>query len=362
MSQTEPQDRPERLNKILAHAGYGSRRQVDDLILAGRVSIDGRTVRELGVRVLAAQRITVDSEPVRVEKPVYYAVNKPRGYLSTNFDPSNRPLVVELVPQVAQRIYTVGRLDEASEGLILLTNDGELTHRLLHPRYGVEKTYQVRVAGFPTTEDLKRLLEGVWLSEGRVRAKKVKRLKTQKQTTWLRIVLNEGKNREIRRMLAKLGHKVLTLRRIAVGPILLGPLPPGKSRRLRPEEVEALRDAAERREKPEESRQKQRQTPPRAASPAPRVQGMGSKNDGRISRVQGTGSKRSNPSPSRGEGSRSSSLTPNAAPRQRGTKIKPPHPQSLARERGERKSRTPPGGLRARGIASRHKANRKNHD
>jgi 23S rRNA pseudouridine2605 synthase len=120
----------------------------------------------------------------------------------------------------------------------------------MHPRYGVEKTYQVQVAGFPTTPDLKRLLEGVWISEGRVRAKKVKRLKTHGHSTFLRIVLNEGKNREIRRMLAKLGHKVLALRRIAIGPIILGSIPSGKSRRLRGEEIEALREAAAPREAP----------------------------------------------------------------------------------------------------------------
>jgi 23S rRNA pseudouridine2605 synthase len=132
----------------------------------------------------------------------------------------------------------------------LLTNDGELAFRLMHPRYGVEKTYLVQVAGSPTPDDLKRLLQGVWLSDGRVRAKKVRRLKPQGNSTWLRVVLAEGKNREIRRMMAKLGHKVMRLRRIAIGPVLLDRLPRGKARRLSGPELEALRKAARPRPKP----------------------------------------------------------------------------------------------------------------
>jgi 23S rRNA pseudouridine2605 synthase len=150
------------------------------------------------------------------------------------------------VPKVAQRVYTVGRLDEASEGLLLLTNDGDLANRLMHPRFGVEKTYLVQVAGIPTKDDVQQLLKGVWLSDGHVRAQHVKRLKTQGQSTWLRIVLNEGKNREIRRMLARLGHKVMRLRRVALGPIQLGSLETGKARRLTQTEVAALRRVAER--------------------------------------------------------------------------------------------------------------------
>jgi 23S rRNA pseudouridine2605 synthase len=236
----------ERLNKLLAHAGVGSRRHCEELIAAGRVSVDGRTVRELGTKVdPGRQRVCVDGEPVRGERHVYWLVNKPRGYLSTSADPDGRPLVLDLVPHISQRVYTVGRLDEASEGLILLTNDGDLAHRLMHPRFGVEKTYLVQVAGAPTPEDLRQLLKGVWLSDGHVRAKKVRRLKAHGDSTWLRIVLSEGRNREIRRMLARLGHKVLRLRRLALGPVLLGTLAVGKSRRLSHDEVEALRQAAQ---------------------------------------------------------------------------------------------------------------------
>jgi 23S rRNA pseudouridine2605 synthase len=235
----------ERLNKYLAHAGVGSRRQVETLIQRGRVAINGQIVRELATQVdPAAHKVSVDGQPIRSERHVYYVVNKPRGYLCTNYDPAGRPRAIDLVPQISQRVYTVGRLDESSEGLLLLTNDGDLANRLMHPSFGVEKTYLVQVAGDPTPEDLKQLLKGIWLSEGHVKAMRIKRERKQKDSTWLRIVLNEGKNREIRRMLAKLEHKVLRLRRIALGPVTLGTLPGGRSRKLRGDEIEALKKTA----------------------------------------------------------------------------------------------------------------------
>jgi 23S rRNA pseudouridine2605 synthase len=241
----------DRLNKYLAHAGVGSRRHCEELILRGRVTVGGRVVRELATRVEPDAAVCVDGQPLGTEKLVYWLVNKPRGYLCTNFDPAGRPRAIDLVPHVSQRVYTVGRLDEDSEGLLLLTNDGELANRLMHPRFGVEKTYQVQVAGHPDAEDVQKLLKGVWLSDGHVRARRVKRLKSQGDSTWLEIVLNEGKNREIRRMLARLGHKVMVLRRIAIGPIRLDRLRRGKARRLKVEEIERLRHATERRPKVE---------------------------------------------------------------------------------------------------------------
>ncbi len=233
-----------RINKFLAHAGIGSRRHCEDLVREGRVSIDGETVTELGTQVEPGQTVSVDGAPLRSEKQVYWVVNKPQGYLCTNSDPDGRPLAIDLVPKIEQRVYTVGRLDEASEGLLLLTNDGDLAHRLMHPRYGVEKTYLVQVAGSPSRRDLQKLLDGVWLSDGRVRATKARKIKKQGKSSWLRIVLKEGKNREIRRMLAKLEHKVMRLRRVAVGPVQLGRLPKGKARKLSFEELEALREAS----------------------------------------------------------------------------------------------------------------------
>jgi 23S rRNA pseudouridine2605 synthase len=236
----------DRLNKYLAHAGLGSRRHCEELIRAGRVSIDGEVVTDLATRVGPEHDVTVDGEAVHAEKFVYYLVNKPRGYLCTNHDPGRRPLAIDLVPHIAQRVYTVGRLDEDSEGLLLMTNDGDLAHQLMHPRFGVEKSYLVLVAGTPAPEDLKKLLDGVWLSDGHVKARHVKRLRKQGNSTWLRIVLAEGKNREIRRMLAKLDHKVLRLKRVAIGSIDIGNLHTGKARPLTPSELKSLKRVAAR--------------------------------------------------------------------------------------------------------------------
>jgi 23S rRNA pseudouridine2605 synthase len=236
----------QRLNKFLAHAGVGSRRHCDELILRGRVSVEGRVVREQGTKVdPARQQVCVDGVPLKAERPVYWLMHKPRGYLCTNRDPAGRPRAIDLVPHVPQRVYTVGRLDEDSEGLLLLTNDGDLAFRLTHPRFGVEKTYLVQVAGRPGHDEMQQILKGVWLSEGHVKARRVRRLKTQGESTWLEIVLGEGKNREIRRLLARLGHKVMRLKRTALGPLRLD-LSAGKSRPLRFDELARLRRAAER--------------------------------------------------------------------------------------------------------------------
>ncbi len=235
----------ERLQKVLAHAGLGSRRACEELILQGRVSVDGQVVRQLGTRVDAAiARIMVDAEPIRLETNVYYAVNKPKGYVSTNLDPSGRPRVVDLLPEIPERVYTVGRLDEDSTGLMILTNDGELANKLAHPRYGVEKVYRALVAGLPGPEMLAKLTEGIWLSDGKVRAKRARIVSRQGQATQLELVLAEGKKREIRRMLSKLGHKVMSLTRIAMGPVTLKGLPTGNCRPLSRHEVDLLRKVA----------------------------------------------------------------------------------------------------------------------
>jgi 23S rRNA pseudouridine2605 synthase len=237
-------DGMERLNKVLAAAGLGSRRQCDELIREGRVAVDGAVVTDLGRKVAPNQEVTVDGQPVARQRLVYWLVNKPKGYVSTNYDPAGRPRVIDLVLHVPERVYTVGRLDEASEGLMLLTNDGDLAQRLTHPRYGVEKTYIVQVAGTPTTEDLQKLRQGVWISDGKVRARRVKKIGKRGESTILEVVLAEGKNREIRRMLAKLGHKVMQLRRVAIGPVHLSKLKKGKARRLTPPELAALKRIA----------------------------------------------------------------------------------------------------------------------
>jgi 23S rRNA pseudouridine2605 synthase len=235
----------DRLQKALAHAGIGSRRACEELILQGRVTVDGQVVRELGTKVDARRsQIAVDGQKIHVERLVYYAVNKPKGYVSTNNDPSGRPRVVDLLPEVPQRVYTVGRLDEMSTGLMLLTNDGELANRLAHPKFGVEKIYRAVVAGTPDRDVLTKLTEGVWLAEGKVRAKRVRVVGKKGEATVLEMVLAEGKNREVRRMLAKFGHKVMTLTRSSVGPITLKGLAPGTYRPLTSHEVDLLQKVA----------------------------------------------------------------------------------------------------------------------
>jgi 23S rRNA pseudouridine2605 synthase len=236
-----PQSGADRLQKVLAAAGLGSRRQCEELITAGRVEVDRHMVTELGTRVdTAQQEVRVDGVPLRRPRLAYYAVNKPPGVVSTSRDPSGRPRVIDLVPPGHERLFAIGRLDLHSEGLILVTNDGELANRLTHPRYGVAKTYRVIVAGSPTREVLDQLRHGVHLAEGFARAEHVAVKSHHKGSTILEMVLREGKNREIRRILARVGHKVLRLTRLAVGPVRLGDLPSGAARRLTREEVKAL--------------------------------------------------------------------------------------------------------------------------
>jgi 23S rRNA pseudouridine2605 synthase len=218
------------------------------------VEIDRRVVTELGTKVDPLQsEIRVDGVVLHRPKRLYFAVNKPPGVVTTNFDPSGRARVIDLVP-TEERVFAVGRLDRASEGLILVTNDGDLANRITHPRYGVEKTYHVRVEGTPSNEQLLRLRRGVRIAEGVARVQSVKVKSRHKNVSDLEIILNEGKNREIRRILAKIGHKVLALKRIAVGPVKLGELKSGSCRKLMPQEIEALREAA--RERRKESKRK----------------------------------------------------------------------------------------------------------
>lgn len=253
----------ERLNKYLAHSGVGSRRYCDELVFSGRVRVDGQVVKEPGHRLdPAINKVQVDDLAIEQEKKVYWVVNKPPGYLCTNHDPGGRPRAIDLLPHVDQRIYTVGRLDEDSEGLLLMTNDGDLAFKLMHPRYGVAKTYQVQVAGKPTREDMQKLLDGIWLSDGLVKARRVKRLRQQGESTWLEIVLCEGKNREIRRMLARRKHKVMRLRRIGIGPIRLDRLPRGKARKLSREEQERLQALTSRKTGEKSATPKKRRSPP----------------------------------------------------------------------------------------------------
>lgn len=262
-------DEGERLQKILASAGIGSRRACEALILAGRVDVDGRVVTQLGTRANpATQQIRVDGVPLDRPRLVYFMVHKPSGVLSTNSDPSGRPRVIDLVPYQG-RLFTVGRLDASSEGLILVTNDGELANRLAHPRYGVEKTYQVEVAGAMDRGELTKLRGGVHLAEGLARVVSARVKQQYKNSTQLEIVLAEGRNREIRRLLARVGHKVLRLKRVALGPLRLAELPPGAVRALAPRELRELKSAA-REDSPKTRSRRPRAAPAKVVPTQPR--------------------------------------------------------------------------------------------
>jgi len=235
-----PAGGPERLQKVLAAAGLGSRRECETYIVEGRVDVDGAIVTELGTKVdPARQRVRVDGVPLPRTRRLYYAVHKPPGVVSTNRDPSGRTRVVDLI-ETDERLFTVGRLDRSSEGLILVTNDGDFANRLAHPRYEVEKVYRVIVAGQPTPEAIADLRRGVHLAEGLVRVDSVRITKRLKHSTELEVVLKEGLNREIRRLLARIGHKVLALKRIAIGTVRLADLPLGAFRPLTRTELARL--------------------------------------------------------------------------------------------------------------------------
>ncbi len=236
-------DQGERLQKVLAAAGIGSRRQCEQLILEGRVEVDAKVVTQLGTRIDPhKQKVRVDGVALAPRRSIYYIINKPPGIVCTNRDPQGRLRVIDLI-ETDERLFTVGRLDKSSEGLLLVTNDGDLANGLTHPRYGVEKTYYVEVIGQPSGEELESLRRGVHLAEGVARVTSVKIRRKMKKTTALEMVLNEGRNREIRRLLARFGNKVVCLRRIAVGPLKLGNLPVGAHRSLAREEINSLRHA-----------------------------------------------------------------------------------------------------------------------
>ena len=230
----------ERLQKVLAAAGIGSRRHCEELIAEGRVAVNGQTAL-LGRRVdPSTDRVTVDGVSVATAPGlVYYLLNKPAGVVSTASDPQGRPTVVELVP-AEPRVYPVGRLDAATEGLLLLTNDGDLAHRLTHPSFGVEKEYLAAVDGSPRPGAIRALRTGVDLSDGRTAPARV----SQVEPAVLRITIHEGRNRQVRRMADAVGHPVRRLVRTRIGPLRLDSLQPGQWRQLTVEEVRALERAA----------------------------------------------------------------------------------------------------------------------
>jgi 23S rRNA pseudouridine2605 synthase len=232
-----------RLAKFLAHAGVSSRRHAERLVTGGRVRVDGRLVTDPARDVDDRNEIEVDGAFVRPEPLEYHVVHKPAGVVSTAHDPEGRPKVIDMVESAA-RLYPVGRLDVDSTGLVLLTNDGALANRLMHPRYEVPRTYRARVAGGPSKRSLQALRSGVALEDGRTRPALVSVLTSPGRESMLEITIHEGRNRMVRRMLEAVGHPVRELERVAFGPLELGRLRPGDSRKVRPRELEELRRRA----------------------------------------------------------------------------------------------------------------------
>ena len=247
----------QRLQKVLSQAGLASRRAAEDLIAQGRVTVNGTTVTEMGTKAdPAADDIRVDGRRVKsAERARYILLNKPAGYVTTRSDPQRRPTVIDLIAGVREYVYPVGRLDYDTEGLLLLTNDGDLAAKLTHPRHGVERTYEARVAGMPDAEAIERLRTGIpldgrrtlpadvtLLSRGRSNAGHASR---QERDAVLLMTIREGRNRQVRRMLEAVSHPVKSLRRVRVGPISDRQLKPGQWRELTAEEVRALKAAAD---------------------------------------------------------------------------------------------------------------------
>ncbi len=237
----------ERLQRYLARAGLGSRRSCETLILEGRVRVNGRVALKLGTKVSpGVDEVTCDGTRVAPpENLVYLLLHKPAGVLTSLSDPRGRPVIPDYLPQRGlPRLFPVGRLDYQTEGLVLLTNDGALAHALMHPRFEVEKEYLAKVRGCPTPADLARLKAGV-VSEGdRLRATEASIPTPGVGSAWLKLVVREGRYHEIRRMCDAIGHPVLRLRRIRLGPIVLGKLPKGSWRPLSPRELASLRRVA----------------------------------------------------------------------------------------------------------------------
>lgn len=238
-----------RLNKYLAECGVASRRGADELIASGAVQINGKKVYELGARVdIKNDRVMVDGKPVRLEtRKVYLLFNKPKGVMTTMEDPEGRPCIAEYFQRFEMRVFPVGRLDYDSEGLLLMTNDGDFAQRVTHPKHEVLKTYLVKVSGQPTEEQIRKLRMGVTIIGGRVAAREIEKLRgtNSDKYDWYKIVIGEGKNRQIRQMFEKIGFDVMKLQRIAIGKLKMGGLARGEWVLLGPEEIEKIfqRDA-----------------------------------------------------------------------------------------------------------------------
>jgi 23S rRNA pseudouridine2605 synthase len=237
---------PLRLQKFLARSGVASRRGSEELMTAGRVAVNGVVVTQLGAKVdPATDVVTVDGEVVEFQTgPVTLMLHKPAGYVTTMDDPQGRPTVAELMPEGLPGLFPVGRLDRDTTGLLLLTTDGELGFRLLHPRFHVQKVYRATVDGVPSDDDLARLRAGIELDDGPTRPAGARLLERCGSTAVVELVISEGRKRQVKRMLSAVGHPVVALHREGFGPLELGSLPEGQTRELEPDEAAALYELA----------------------------------------------------------------------------------------------------------------------
>ena len=237
----------ERLQKVIAHAGVASRRKAEEMILEGKVKVNGKVVRELGVKVSNSDTVEVGGIPLEKEQPVYFLFYKPRGIISSVTDDKGRKTVTDYFPEIKERIYPVGRLDYDTSGILLLTNDGEFANLLMHPRNEIEKEYIAKVKGIPLRENLKALEKGILLEDGKTAPARTKVISFDKKkgTSIVQLTIHEGKNRQVRRMFEAIGHPVVKLRRERYGFLDLRGLQAGDARELTAHEVKQLRVLAE---------------------------------------------------------------------------------------------------------------------
>ncbi|HZG73168.1 MAG TPA: pseudouridine synthase [Chondromyces sp.] len=237
----------ERLQKVIAQAGFASRRKAEQLIIEGKVTVNGKVVRELGTKVSLSDKVEVEGVPVEGEEKVYFLFYKPRGVISAVTDDKERKVVTDFFPEIEQRIYPVGRLDYDTSGLLLLTNDGEFANLLTHPRYEIDKSYVARVKGIVPRHLLKQLEKGIKLEDGMTAPAKAKVLSVDKRKdrSIIELTIHEGRNRQVRRMFEAIGHQVQKLRRERFAFLTLSGLNAGEWRELTPHEVKQLRTLAE---------------------------------------------------------------------------------------------------------------------
>lgn len=223
-----------RLQKYLAQCGISSRRKAETYIAEGRVSVDGQVTTEMGIRIIPGRnRVTFDGKPVEMrERPVYYLLNKPKGYVTTLSDPQGRPVVTSLLKGVRARLFPVGRLDLDTEGALILTNDGSLAQKIQHPRYNTDKTYEALVRGVPARDKMSSLEKGIMLEDKLTSPAKLSILAKKGRNCLIKIIIHEGRKRQVRKMFAHIGHPVLHLKRTAYGKLQLGRLPIGSYKQL----------------------------------------------------------------------------------------------------------------------------------